>query len=190
MTWRIRRWATALVTTGIALWVALAVGLDRYGQREAVGAYDAIVVAGCRVLPDGHPSPALQNRTRKAVELWRAGIAPTIVFTGGVGRYPPSEARAASTFAQSLGVPANAMVVEDRSTSTLENAQYAAQMLGPASRVLVVTDSYHVFRAQRVFGQAFATTDGTGSLAPIDARTKGAMREVLAIAYYTARGRI
>ena len=82
------------------------------------------------------------------------------------------------------------MVVEDRSTSTLENTQYAAQMLGPASRVLVVTDIYHVFRAQRVFGQAFATADGTGSLAPIDARTMGAMREVLAIAYYTARGRM
>ena len=80
---------------GLALWAALAVGLDRYGQREAVGAYDAIVVAGCRVLPDGHPSPALQNRTRQAVNLWRAGPAPTLVFTGGVGRYPPSEARAA-----------------------------------------------------------------------------------------------
>ena len=171
-------------------WLALATSLDAYGHRQAQGTFDAIVVAGCRVEPDGQPSLALQRRTRRAVDLWRRQIAPVLVFTGGVGTYPPSEARAAADYAQTLGVPAEVLLLEERSTSTQENARYAAELIGESSRVIVVTDTYHVFRAERVFGRAFAEAKGAGSVAAPHVRTRGALREVFAVGFYKLSGRL
>lgn len=167
-----------------------AVALDAYGHRAPDGDYDAIIVAGCRVKPDGSPSLALQRRTRKAVELWRQGLAPRVVFTGGVGESSVSEARAASDYAESIGLPEGAVLLEERSTSTEENAKFSTSVIDPASRVVVVTDTYHVFRAERVFGRVFAEATGAGSVAAPDVRVKGALREVLAVSGYAIAGRL
>lgn len=172
-------------------WALAALGLDACGQRDAPsGQWDAIVVAGCRVLPDGSPSDALKNRTALAVSLWQQGIAPQLIFTGGVGSHPPAEAVAAANYAASLGVPPAAMLTEDRSTSTEGNATLAAALVPGVSRVVVVTDSYHVFRAERVFGRHFGEATGVGSFAPGDVRARGALREVAAVGWYAVRGRL
>lgn len=173
-----------------ALWCLAALLLDRLGLRhEGVGSYDAIVVAGCQVGPDGLPSEPLRRRTLAAVELWRQGRAPLILFTGGVGTHPPSEALAAANLAWSLGVPTDAIRLEDASTSTEENARFAADRHG-FQRILLVTDAYHVVRATRVFRRYFPQVDGWGTRGPLGARTWGAMREVCALAVYTLLGRI
>jgi uncharacterized SAM-binding protein YcdF (DUF218 family) len=176
------------VAIAAVLWSLGAYGLDTWGRLQAPrGTYDAIVVAGCRVAADGRPSPALQSRVRRAVELWEEGYARRIVFTGGLGTYPPTEAQAAAEFAESLGVPRRVMVLEDESTSTEENAKNAAKALD-ADRVLVVTDAYHVFRARRVFDRHFDKVDAVGSTYGYMSRIQGAYREVLAVAGYAARG--
>lgn len=175
----------------ITLWLLGAFALDQYGCRPAPdGTYDAIVVAGCRVDPGGQPSRALKRRTRLALDLWREGRAPKIVFTGGVGTFPPSEARAAADFALYLGLPADAAVLEDKSTSTEENAIHAAEVFGADARVLVVTDTYHVLRAERVFGRHFATSHGVGSRSLPSVRFRGALREVLAVGWYGLTGKM
>ena len=179
----------------LTLWIGAALVLDAHGRRaRTVGSYDAIVVAGCRVMPDGQPSPALARRTRHAVALWQQGLAPRLVLTGGVGTHPPSEAEAAADLARSLGVPDEALWVEGRSTSTDENARFAAQELTDAGievqRILVVSDSYHVCRASRVFARHFADVHGVGSTPRPWVRFRGSMREVLALSAYVALGRI
>src|SRR5690606_5264267 len=118
-----------------------------------------IVVLGCRVRPDGSASLALARRTRHAAALYRRGLAPRIVLTGGVGAHPPSEARAAAAIARAEGVPEEALILEERSTSTEENAREARRRID-ARRVLVVTDAYHVFRAERVFRRHFEHARG------------------------------
>lgn len=185
------RWAAGVAAGCMAVWLGLALALDRYGHRPPPGAgWDAIVVAGCRVLPDGRPSLALQRRTRLAVALWRQGAAPRIVFTGGVGTYPPSEARAAADYAATLGVPDTALSLEESSTSTEENARFAAERLPPGSRIVIVTDTYHVFRSERVFGRYFTEVRGSGSVPMGFVRGQGALREVAAVAAYALSGRL
>lgn len=181
-----------MVLLGSALLYATgAVALDRYGRRPVEGRYDAIVVAGCRVLPDGRPSMALARRTRRAVELWRDGVAPRLVFTGGVGAdAPASEAAVAAALARRLGVPGEAILLEERSTSTDENARYAAALLPPGARVVVVSDAYHVFRCERVFRRYFGDARGVGSIGHPWARMRGALREVAAVAAYGVLGRL
>ena len=182
-------------------WIALALGsvyalaavsLERFGLQRAIGdePYDAIVVAGCAVRPDGTPSPALANRAKHALRLFEAGRAPKVVFTGGVGTFAPSEAKAAAAYAIGLGLPEKVVVLEDTSTTTEENARFAAELLGEDSRVLVVSDGYHVFRCERVFGRYFREVRGSGSRGRRSARARGAFREVIAVAAYGLLGRL
>jgi len=181
-----------LVALGLSsLYPLVAFGLDRYGLRRPEGEYDAIVVAGCRVMPSGAPSPALARRTELAVRLWEEGLAPRIVLTGGQGESEPrSEAEAAAELAEELGVPREAMVLEDRSTSTEENARFAAELVGGDARVVVVSDAYHVYRCERVFARWFGAVDGAGSVGDAWPRMRGALREVAALTAYAIGGKL
>jgi len=182
----------AMILTLSALWGGAAAALDAYGRRPLSSSqtWDAIAVAGCRVRPDGSPSLALQRRTATAVELWREGRAPVLLLTGGVGDFPPSEARAAADYAQKLGVPAEALILESRSTSTEENARFAADAAPQLKRVLVVSDAFHIFRVERVFGRYFEEAVGVGSVGLLGSRIKGALREVAAVTLYGLTGRL
>jgi uncharacterized SAM-binding protein YcdF (DUF218 family) len=192
---RARAWRRAVrwVALGGALsWSVLAWGLDRYGQGRPApqGRWDAIVVLGCRVFPDGRPSVALARRVEAAAKLWAAGRAEIIVLTGGRGDTGLVEAEVAATVAESLGVPRSAMVLETRSTSTDENARFAAEAI-TGRRVVVVTDAYHVLRSERVFARHFEEAHVVGTVSPRWwARTQGALREVVALAGYAVQGRL
>lgn len=120
---------------------------------DVVRPADAIVVLGAAVWPGERPSPALQRRIDRGVELWRAGLAPVLVPTGGLGRNPPSEAEAMARVALERGVPADAIVLEARATSTVESAQYIRAL---AERhgwhgIILVSEPYHVTRAGWTF---------------------------------------
>ncbi len=188
-------WRRALVWVmagGGLSWVAFSCGLDRYGQARPTpeGQWDAIVVLGCRVYPDGQPSQALARRVDRAVELFLAGRAETLVLTGGAGDTGFVEAEVAAARAESLGVPRTAMILETRSTSTEENAQFAAEAI-QGRRVVVVTDAYHVLRSERVFSRHFHEVAVVGTVSPnTGARVRGAVREALALAGYAVQGRL
>jgi len=150
---RLRRWlfvGLGVVTFGL---YGLAFVVDRFGQRERAVPSDVVVVLGARVLPGGQPSPALRARIEKAVELYHQGLAPRLLFSGGVGVNPPSEARVMRDLAVRLGVPAEACLLEEQSHSTEQNARFSADVLRSlgAKRVVVVSDPYHLLRARQYF---------------------------------------
>lgn len=150
---RLRRWlfvGLGVVTFG--LW-GLAFVVDRFGQHERAVPSDVVVVLGARVLPDGQPSPALRARIEKAVDLYHQGVAPRLLFSGGVGLYPPAEARVMRDLAVRLGVPPEACLTEEQSHSTEQNARFSADVLRSlgARRVVVVSDPYHLLRARQYF---------------------------------------
>lgn len=182
-----------VLLSALCLWGAAALFLTWYGNRplsQEDKNWNAIIVPGCRVLPDGRPSIALALRVRRAVDLYDRGFAPLIVLTGGVGDAGFQESEVAADFAQALGVPHSALRQEGQSTSTEENARFSADIT-PASRVLLVTDAYHVFRTERVFARFYSEVRGVGTVNPYRyARIKGATREVLAIIAYALLGRL
>ena len=175
----------------VLLWSGLALGLDVWGRRQhPSGAWDAVVVAGCRVDPGGVPSTSLTRRTELGVRLWQEGAAPLLVFTGGLGTHPPEEAAVAAALARTLGVPEAAIRTELRSTSTEENARMAAELLPPGARIVLVTDGYHAWRARQVFRRYFSEVAVAGSTSTRSVRLRGALREVLALGWYAVRGRL
>jgi uncharacterized SAM-binding protein YcdF (DUF218 family) len=76
-----------------------------------------------------------------------------VVFSGGVGTHPPSEAEAARDIAVEHGVPLAACLLEHESHSTEENAELTAKLLAPRGvrEVIVVSDPYHLLRARQYF---------------------------------------
>ena len=145
--------ALGVLTCGV---LGLAFAVDRFGQRDRARRTQAIVVLGARVLESGAPSGALQARVERGAALYQQGLAPLVVFSGGVGRHPPAEALAARDLALSLGVPPGACAVEVESHSTAENAALTARLLRARglSEVILVSDPYHLLRARQYFWRA------------------------------------
>lgn len=163
----------------VSSWIGAALALDVWGgtQQDPQGTWDAIVVPGCAVRHDGQAGGALSRRTSRAAELFHAGVAPVLVLTGGIGRYPPAEAIAAAQVATMLGVPEPSIVLESRSSTTAENAAFAAE-LTDARRVIVVSDRYHTLRCRRLFRQHFDEVCVIGCAGPAGSRAVGSLREV------------
>ncbi len=109
---------------------------------------DVIVVLGAGMEPDGTLHASSLQRVETGVELFHAGAAPSLHFTGGaaVPGGPSSGAQMAS-LAQSLGVQIELISHEDRSLSTLQNALFSQPMLRGAEDILVVTDGFHLPRS-------------------------------------------
>lgn len=131
----------------------LAWQVDRLGREDQARPADVIVVLGARVNTDGSPGSDLTSRTYHAVDLWKQGIAPYIICTGGFRDEPLSAASVCKRFAASLDVPADRVYLADGSTNTIEDAQVTKQVMehqGWQSAVLV-SHPLHLFRARWLF---------------------------------------
>jgi uncharacterized SAM-binding protein YcdF (DUF218 family) len=131
------------------------------------------------------------------VALYAAGLAPVVICSGGRGPGEPAnttEAKAACDLAASLGVPRSALLLEDQSRSTEENALYTAALMTAHGwrSVVVVSDGYHLYRAGLLFGRAGLTpypspaqvTAGPMSLLERYGRET---RELASLAWYWAK---
>ena len=124
------------------------------------------MVAGARVRADGSLSRSAAERVRAAAELYRAGWAPLLLFTGGAPEGQHVEAEQMALEAERLGVPRAALLLESHSTNTWENADFSATLLRRRrlTRAIVVTHAFHTRRIKRAFlrrgilAQAFPLT--------------------------------
>ena len=120
---------------------------------------DAIVILGATVLPNGEASGSLRARVEMAAELFFAGRAPIVVATGAHHRQPPGEAVVSRQILLGRGVPAAAILIEEKSRNTSGNLLFARGLLPDARRILLVTEPFHMARAMflaRVHGFAEA----------------------------------
>ncbi|MBX6322147.1 MAG: YdcF family protein [Rhodospirillaceae bacterium] len=155
--------------------------MDTGGRRA-----DAIVVLGAAVRPDGRPGQALLRRIRHAVALHAAGAAPRLILCGadrhGAG---VSEAAAMREVALAAGVPPQAILLDERSTSTLGNAAETAALLRAhgLDSVILVSDAFHLPRARILFRLHGVRVAGVSAAAPgpLPYCLRMALREVLRI---------
>ena len=124
-------------------------------MRQAGRRAEAIVVLGARLLPDGTPGSALSRRVAVGIALWRQGAAPLLLLSGG-GSRGRAEAHAMAEAALAAGVPKTALLIEARSSNTLENAFESAALLSARGlgSVLLVSERYHLYRARLLFRRA------------------------------------
>ena len=131
---------------------------------------DAIVVLGAAQY-NGRPSPVLRARLDHALALYREGLAPVIVVTGGVGRGDKeSEATVARRYLILRQVPDSAVVEQPAGRSTQASMTAVAQWLAGRGwhTVLLVSDPFHMFRlrleARRTGLEAYTSPTDTSPI--------------------------
>lgn len=123
-----------VVTAALVWWTA---------RRDDAPHADAIIVMGAAQY-DGTPSPDLVARLSHALALWQAGVARTVVVTGGRESGDPfTEAAVAGTWLADHGVP-RSDILEERGRDSYESIDAAARSLLPYRRIVVmVSDPFH-----------------------------------------------
>ena len=155
--------------------------------------YDVIVVLGAAVWPGGQPSPTLQRRVMHAVDLMQRGYAAYLLVTGGMGQYPPTEAEVMQRLAIAHGISNQCVLREEQATSTFESALLCGDILRQHgwSRVLVVTDRYHLPRALLAFRSCGIRAVGSATTGKPARRLRQRwhyyLREWLALPWYLVR---
>ena len=121
----------------------------RAAPGDEAAPVDAILVLGRR-LEDDALTPVFRARLAHAEDLWRQGFAPRLFIAGGTtGSAARSEAEAGRDWLLGRGVPAGALLLEDRSQHTLENLFNVRSQLRTAGwrTLLLVSDPLHRARA-------------------------------------------
>jgi len=97
----------------------------------------------------GAPTPDMLTRIVTAVRLQKATGLPVIISGGAVFPGQTPEAAVDKRFLVDLGVPADKILLEEKSRDTMENAEYSAKICAARGfrHPLLVTSAYHLRRA-------------------------------------------
>ena len=189
----------------------------RTPAARAPAAQAIVVLSGGRVEPPGDSGAsewADPDRFLGGVELYKAGKAKLVIFTGGWAPWRPDarpEGDVLTGFAGDFGIRRDHIATTQKVSSTEEEGRAVASLLverlGNKSRprVLLVTSAFHMRRAQMLFeragmdtvpfpvdfkvsaGKRFEIRDllpNGGSLA----KSEFALRELYGVAYYSVTG--
>lgn len=168
-----RRWRQGLLALALLLlwlsstrWVSysLARSLEwQYLPPDPLPQAEAIVVLGGGVYPKLAPRPLLEvnqagDRMIYGAWLYHQGLADTILLSGGIVPWlsageGETEAQSMADLLAMLNVPAEAMLLEEQSRNTYENAVYTREMLAERgiNRILLVTSAAHMPRSVKLF---------------------------------------
>ncbi len=137
--------------------------------------YDAGILLGGYVNFNADTPPGVMNfhqagnRLTTTLMLYRTGKIRRILLSGGAGRIigdVPPESGAVRGFLLQCGVPDSAILVENTSRNTRENALFSKRMtdsLGIGNRCLLITSAWHMRRAEACFRKAGFTCDTFGT---------------------------
>ena len=141
---------TALFLAAVILYALFCAGsIVLYAKRDDRAPADCIIVLGAGT-NGTTPNAVFRERLNHAVTLYNEGYADTILLTGG---YSPgnehSDAYIAGQYLQSLGISAEAILLEEQSTITQENLEFAKEIMEDEelSTCILVSDPLHMKRS-------------------------------------------
>ncbi len=133
-------------------------------QEPKAGTYDGIIVLGgfstYNEEFDRINFTGSSDRLMQAIQLYKKGVAPQIIITGGSGSITFQEHKEGTRVAKYLrdiGIPDSAIVIENASKNTYENAVMTAKLLNsirPNRKYLLITSGYHMRRSLGCFSKA------------------------------------
>lgn len=115
----------------------------------------AIIVLTAWTTSDGVLSEEAMRRTHMAARLYREGLAPLVIISGGeaTGELRLESADFMGQFANELGIPWSAILLEKKSRNTYTSAIHVRALCREMGidRALLVTDAAHMRRAVAAF---------------------------------------
>lgn len=166
-------------------------------------AADAIVVFAGGVGESGKAGGGFQERVSQAVNLYKAGYAPRVIFSSGYV-FTMQEAAVMKGVAIDQGVPADAILLEERAATTFQNVVFTNRILlnNDWHRILLVSSPYHMRRAMLTWHKVSPEIQVTATPVPQSEfytheswgasleQVRGIVHEYAAIVDYWMRGRL
>ena len=153
--------------------------------REKV---DYIITLGAGIRSET-VTPLLKGRLDKALEyFWKQDGNPKLVVSGGQGPDEPvSEAYAMAKYLKSQHVSEDKIILEDQSTTTLQNMKFSKQKIekdwkkSGMPKVIFATNNYHVLRSAIYARKAGLNANGVGSPTSFYFLPSALIREYIAL---------
>lgn len=127
--------------------------------------YDAILVLGKKLKPDGDLIDASMAMVKRAVNLFNQEVSKKVIFSGKwyfqLDPQPITEAQAMASYANSLGLPDTAVVLEEQSDATITNIYFTKKILKENNWKSIVVINFYPFAdramliARKVLGQDY-----------------------------------
>jgi len=167
---------------------------------EAPQQADAIVIFAGGAGETGRAGGGALERLKQAVDLYKAGYARSLIISSGYV-YTLHEAEVMRASAIDEGIPAPAILLEEKASNTYQNVRYVDDILRAHSwtRILLVSSPYHMRRALLVWHRV-APEVAVVPTPPIDSQfyehqrgasleqVRAVLQEYVAIAVYWRRG--
>ena len=146
-------WIEGLLLAALAGFLTLTgIRIAHEGALQELHRADAIVVFGAAEYA-GRPSPVLRARLDHAFDLFRQGLAPVVITTGGAASDPSfSEGGVGVDYLKRRGIPERNLIAETQGSDTAQSAIRVAVIMraNGLHSCVAVSDAYHVFRIKRL----------------------------------------
>lgn len=119
--------------------------IDNESELSNLSDVDCILILGAGVR-NNEPSPMLEDRLLKGIELYNKNISSKIIMSGDHGREEYDEVNIMKDFAIGKGVKSEDIFMDHAGFSTYESI-YRAKEIFEAKKIIIVTQSYHLYRA-------------------------------------------
>ena len=119
--------------------------IDNESELSNLSDVDCILILGAGVRNNA-PSPMLEDRLLKGIELYNKNISNKIIMSGDHGREEYDEVNIMKDFAIDKGVKSEDIFMDHAGFSTYESI-YRAKEIFEAKKIIIVTQSYHLYRA-------------------------------------------
>ncbi len=168
--------------------------IRRTATTDEAGPADIIIVFGAAQY-NGRPSPVFKARLDHTACLFRQDYADKIMTTGGHGFDPRfTEAGVGKDYLVKQSIPQECIFTEPSGLTTLDSIQRILEFLKEQNhtRVIAVSDGFHLFRIKRIFGDHRIIAFGSPARnSPIESsfrsRFWASLREVFVYSAYLAR---
>jgi uncharacterized SAM-binding protein YcdF (DUF218 family) len=159
--------------------------IREHSHLEATNHRDYLIILGARV-KGTEPSLALQYRIDVAADYLKKNPDTIAIASGGQGSGEEiSEAAAIKNSLLEAGIQGERILLEDKSTNTVENIKFSKKLL-PANldEGVLVTNDFHLYRAKSIAKDQGLKVEGLPAETPLIAVPKSYLREYLAISKY------
>lgn len=148
--------------------------------------FDYVIIHGAGLINGEKISRLLQQRVDKAIVVYRKDPSPTkFIPSGGKGSDENiSEAEAMKRYLLEQGIPEDDIILEDKSTTTLENLKFSKNIIDSREGrkyTALVTSNYHVYRALRYCRRVGLKCKGIGSHVAFYYWPSALIREFIAV---------
>ena len=150
---------------------------------------DFVIILGSKINSDGSLTPLLKGRVDKAIEFANKqfeenGKEIIYVPSGGKGCDEKlAEAEAIKNYLLENGINKSQILIEDKSTSTVENMKYSKAKIDKVNKkgkIIFSTTNYHVFRSGVIANYEGIDCEGIGSKTKWYFYTNALIREFIA----------